>query len=56
MEVQRYDKGLSMDDHQALQILLVEDDARLRDIIDRDFEPRLLHTIRGVGYILKVKE
>ncbi len=25
----------------------------LRDKIDRDFDPRLIHTIRGVGYVLK---
>ncbi len=27
---------------------------RLRTKIDRDFEPKLLHTIRGVGYVLKL--
>lgn len=27
---------------------------RLRDRIDRDFSPPLLHTVRGVGYVLKV--
>lgn len=27
---------------------------RLRDKIDRDFSPPLLHTVRGVGYVLKV--
>jgi two-component system OmpR family response regulator len=27
---------------------------RLRDKIDKAFEPRLLHTVRGVGYVLKV--
>jgi two-component system OmpR family response regulator len=27
---------------------------RLREKIDRDFDPPLLHTIRGVGYVLKV--
>ena len=27
---------------------------RLREKIDADFEPKLLHTVRGVGYILKV--
>ena len=27
---------------------------RLRDKIDRGFEPQLLHTVRGVGYVLKV--
>jgi two-component system OmpR family response regulator len=26
---------------------------RLRDKIDRDFEKKLIHTIRGVGYVLK---
>jgi two-component system OmpR family response regulator len=25
----------------------------LRDKIDRDFDPKLIHTIRGVGYVLK---
>jgi two-component system OmpR family response regulator len=27
--------------------------SRLREKIDRDFEPKLLHTVRGVGYVLK---
>jgi DNA-binding response OmpR family regulator len=27
---------------------------RLRDKIDKSFEPKLLHTVRGVGYVLKV--
>jgi two-component system OmpR family response regulator len=27
---------------------------RLREKIDRAFEPKLLHTVRGVGYVLKV--
>jgi two-component system OmpR family response regulator len=27
---------------------------RLRDKIDKRFEPKLLHTVRGVGYVLKV--
>ncbi len=26
---------------------------RLRDKIDRDFETKLIHTVRGVGYVLK---
>ena len=26
---------------------------RLRDKIDKQFEPKLLHTVRGVGYVLK---
>lgn len=28
---------------------------RLREKIDRQFEPKLLHTVRGVGYVLKVE-
>jgi two-component system OmpR family response regulator len=28
--------------------------SRLREKIDKDFEPKLLHTVRGVGYVLKV--
>ena len=28
---------------------------RLRDKIDKDFEPKLIHTVRGAGYVLKVK-
>jgi two-component system OmpR family response regulator len=27
---------------------------RLREKIDRSFEPKLLHTVRGIGYVLKV--
>ena len=27
--------------------------SRLREKIDRDFDPKLLHTVRGVGYVLK---
>ena len=26
---------------------------RLREKIDADFEPKLLHTVRGAGYLLK---
>ena len=26
---------------------------RLREKIDADFEPKLLHTVRGVGYVLR---
>ena len=26
---------------------------RLREKIDDDFEPKLLHTVRGIGYVLK---
>ena len=29
--------------------------SRLRDKIDRDFDPKLIHTVRGVGYVLKQK-
>lgn len=27
---------------------------RLREKIDKDFSPKLLHTVRGIGYVLKV--
>lgn len=27
---------------------------RLREKIDRGFEPKLIHTVRGIGYVLKV--
>lgn len=27
----------------------------LRRKIDKDFEPKLIHTIRGVGYVLKAE-
>ena len=29
--------------------------SRLRERIDRDFEPKLLQTVRGVGYVLKAE-
>jgi two-component system, OmpR family, response regulator len=29
--------------------------SRLRDKLDRDFEPKLLQTVRGVGYVLESK-
>jgi two-component system OmpR family response regulator len=29
---------------------------RLREKIDAEFEPKLLHTVRGVGYVLKDKD
>lgn len=29
---------------------------RLRDKVDRGFSPKLIHTIRGVGYVLEEKE
>ncbi|MCD4718450.1 MAG: response regulator transcription factor [Desulfobacula sp.] len=28
---------------------------RLRDKIDKDFEPKLIHTVRSAGYVLKIK-
>jgi two-component system OmpR family response regulator len=27
--------------------------SRLRDKLDRGFETRMLHTVRGAGYVLK---
>jgi DNA-binding response OmpR family regulator len=30
--------------------------SRLRSKIDRDFSPKLIHTLRGFGYVLKVNE
>jgi two-component system, OmpR family, response regulator len=27
--------------------------SRLREKVDRDFDPKLIHTVRGVGYVLK---
>jgi two-component system OmpR family response regulator len=27
---------------------------RLREKLDRDFDAKMLHTVRGVGYVLKV--
>jgi len=30
--------------------------SRLRDKIDRDFATRMIHTVRGVGYVLKASE
>ena len=29
---------------------------RLRDKIDKEFEPKLIHTVRGAGYVLKRDE
>jgi two-component system OmpR family response regulator len=29
---------------------------RLRDKLDKGFPTKLIHTIRGVGYVLKVEE
>jgi two-component system copper resistance phosphate regulon response regulator CusR len=26
---------------------------RLREKIDADFDPKLLHTVRGLGYVIK---
>jgi two-component system copper resistance phosphate regulon response regulator CusR len=28
----------------------------LRSKMDRDFSPQLIHTVRGVGYVLKIPE
>jgi len=28
----------------------------LRDKVDKDFHPKLIHTIRGTGYVLKIEE
>jgi two-component system OmpR family response regulator len=28
--------------------------SRLRNKVDRDYEKKMIHTIRGVGYVLKV--
>ena len=30
--------------------------ARLREKIDAEFTPKLLHSVRGVGYVMKVEE
>jgi two-component system OmpR family response regulator len=30
--------------------------SRLREKIDKDFEPKLLHTVRGVGYVLEPRD
>jgi two-component system OmpR family response regulator len=27
--------------------------SRLRDALDRDFETKMLHTVRGAGYVLR---
>ena len=29
--------------------------SRLRSKVDRDFDPKLIHTMRGFGYVLKAK-
>jgi two-component system, OmpR family, response regulator len=29
--------------------------SRLREKVDKDFEPKLLHTVRGVGYVLELR-
>ena len=28
---------------------------RLRSKIDKDFEPKLIHTVRGAGYVLRAE-
>ena len=45
--------GYSFDPNTNVVDVLV---SRLRDKIDRSFEPKLLHTVRGVGYVLKGAE
>ena len=42
--------GYSFDPNTNVVDVLV---SRLREKIDRAFEPKLLHTVRGVGYVLK---
>ena len=44
--------GYSFDPNTNVVDVLV---SRLRDKIDRPFERRLLHTVRGVGYVLKAE-
>jgi len=29
---------------------------RLRSKVDDDFSPKLIHTIRGMGYVLEIRE
>jgi two-component system OmpR family response regulator len=29
---------------------------KLRDKIDRQFSPKLIHTVRGIGYVLEKKQ
>jgi two-component system, OmpR family, response regulator len=43
--------GYSFDPSTNVVDVLV---SRLRERIDRNFEPKLVHTVRGVGYVLKV--
>src|SRR5262249_62348620 len=42
--------GYSFDPNTNVVDVLV---SRLRDKIDRSFEKKLLHTVRGVGYVLR---
>jgi two-component system OmpR family response regulator len=42
--------GYSFDPHTNAVDVLV---SRLREKIDRDFETKMLHTVRGAGYVLK---
>ncbi len=37
----------------GLIVAVGEVDEPAREKIDADFEPKLLHTVRGVGYVLK---
>jgi two-component system OmpR family response regulator len=43
--------GYSFDPHTNAVDVLV---SRLREKLDRDFETKLLHTVRGAGYVLRV--
>jgi len=27
---------------------------RLRNKVDKDFDPKMIHTVRGVGYVVKI--
>ncbi|MBM0749508.1 winged helix-turn-helix domain-containing protein, partial [Pantoea eucrina] len=29
---------------------------RLRSKVDDDFSPKLIHTVRGIGYVLEIRE
>jgi len=44
--------GYSFDPNTNVVDVLV---SRLRDRIDRPFGHKLLHTVRGVGYVLKAE-
>jgi len=57
-EVTRADKRINLQPREfALLEYLMRNAgrmvSRLRDKVDRDFEKKMIHTIRGVGYVLK---